>query len=88
MPVIKRISNEPYRWKIEYADLSKIANREKMLPRKYISKDGYSITQACRQYIEPLIQGEDYPPYQKGMPKRIKLKNITVTKLLNNNFVV
>jgi 6-phosphofructokinase 1 len=59
-----------------------------MLPRKYISKDGYSITQACRQYIEPLIQGEDYPPYQKGMPKRIKLKNIAVTKLLNNNFVV
>lgn len=88
MPVIKRISNEPYRWKIEYADLSRIANREKMLPRKYISKDGYSITKACRRYIEPLIQGEDYPPYQKGIPKRIKLKNIAVTKLLNNNFVV
>ena len=68
--------------------LTKVANKEKMVPRKYISKDGYSITKTCKTYLEPLIQGEDYPPYYKGIPKRVKLKNISVTKMLNKNFVV
>ena len=62
MPVIKRISDSPYRWKIEMAPLSRIANKEKMLPRRYISADGFSITAAARRYLQPLIRGEDYPP--------------------------
>ena len=63
MPVIKRVSDKPYRWKIESAPLSRIANKEKMLPRRYITKDGFGITAAARRYLEPLIRGEDYPPY-------------------------
>ena len=88
MPIIERTSNNPYRWKIGKTNLTKVANKEKMVPRKYISKDGYSITKTCKTYLEPLIQGEDYPPYYKGIPKRVKLKNISVTKMLNKNFVV
>ena len=88
MPIIERTSNNPYRWKIGKTKLTKVANKEKMVPRKYISKDGYSITKTCKTYLEPLIQGEDYPPYYKGIPKRVKLKNISVTKMLNKNFVV
>tara|TARA_X000001036_G_scaffold276980_2_gene257294 strand:- start:4308 stop:5570 length:1263 start_codon:yes stop_codon:yes gene_type:complete len=88
MPIIERTSNNPYRWKISKTSLTKVANKEKMVPRKYISKDGYSITKACKTYLEPLIQGEDYPPYHKGVPKIVKLKNISVTKMLNKNFVV
>ena len=88
MPTIERTSNNPYRWKISKTSLMKVANKEKMVPRKYISKDGYSITKACKTYLEPLIQGEDYPPYRNGIPKRVKLKNISVTKMLNKNFVV
>ena len=88
MPTIERTSNNPYRWKISKTSLMKVANKEKMVPRKYISKDGYSITKACKTYLEPLIQGEDYPPYHNGIPKRVKLKNISVTKMLNKNFVV
>ena len=56
MPVIKRISDSPYRWKIEKAPLSRIANKEKMLPRRYISADGFSITAAARRYLQPLIR--------------------------------
>lgn len=88
MPVIKRTSNKPYRWKIDKTDLSKVANKEKMLPKRYISKDGYAITKSCRDYLEPLIRGESYPPYEKGLPKKIKLKNISVRKLLNKKFMV
>ena len=88
MPVIKRISDSPYRWKIEKAPLSRIANKEKMLPRRYISADGFSITAAARRYLQPLIVGEDYPPYINGLPKYVTLKNVPVAKRLKTKFVV
>jgi 6-phosphofructokinase 1 len=88
MPVIKRVSDKPYRWKIEQAPLSRVANKEKMLPRRYISKDGFSITEAGRRYLAPLIMGEDYPPYINGLPDYVSLKNVPVTRKLSDNFVV
>ncbi len=88
MPVIKRISDQPYRWRIDEAPLSRIANKEKMVPRRYISADGFSITPACRRYLAPLICGEDYPPYINGLPKHAKLKKVRVAKKLRTNFVV
>ncbi|MBJ90151.1 MAG: 6-phosphofructokinase [Woeseia sp.] len=88
MPVIKRISDKPYRWKIDKAPLSRIANKEKMMPRRYISKDGFGITRAARRYLEPLIRGEDYPIYSSGLPKYVTLKNIPVTRKLKTKFVL
>jgi 6-phosphofructokinase 1 len=88
MPVIKRISDKPYRWKIESAALSRIANKEKMLPRRYISSDGFGITPACRRYLQPLISGENYPPYINGLPKIVKLRNRLVKPLTATKFVV
>ena len=60
--------------------LSRVANREKMLPKRFISRDGFGITQACRRYLEPLIKGEDYPPYRDGLPRYVQLKNVSVPK--------
>jgi len=88
MPVINRISDDPYRWRIDEAPLSRIANKEKMVPRRYISANGFSITSACRRYLAPLIRGEDYPPYINGLPKYVKLKKVRVAKKLKTNFVV
>ena len=88
MPVIKRVSDSPYRWKIESAPLGRIANKEKMLPRRYITKDGFGITAAGRRYLEPLIRGEDYPPYVNGLPKVAKLKLRPVKPKLGTQFVV
>ncbi|MEX0709491.1 MAG: 6-phosphofructokinase [Woeseia sp.] len=88
MPVIKRVSDKPYRWKIEDAPLARVANKEKKLPKAYISKDGYRITAACRRYLSPLIRGEDYPPYINGLPKYVTIKGVAVKKRLNRNFVV
>lgn len=83
MPVIVRTSDAPYRWKIEPAALSKVANHEKKLPKNYISRDGYSITEAARRYLEPLIRGEDPPPSGKdGLPKYVRLKNVAVKQKL------
>jgi 6-phosphofructokinase 1 len=85
MPTIKRTSNRPYRWTVGEAKLSRVANVEKMMPKSFITKDGFGITQRCRTYLEPLIAGEDYPPYGKdGMPKYVQLKNVAVPKKLKN----
>jgi 6-phosphofructokinase 1 len=88
MPVIKRVSDKPYRWRIESAPLSRIANKEKMLPRRYITKDGFGITSAARRYLEPLIKGEDYPPYINGLPNYVSLKNASVATRLKTKFMV
>ena len=59
-----------------------------MLPKSYITKDGFGITNACRRYLEPLIRGEDNPPYVKGLPKYPTLKNVSVPAKLGTKFVV
>ena len=82
MPAIKRVSNRPYKWKIEIAELKDVANKEKFMPRDFISEDGFGITAKCRQYLTPLIQGEDYPPYKNGLPQYVRLKNVGVKKKL------
>jgi 6-phosphofructokinase 1 len=83
MPVIVRTSDSPYRWKIEAAPLSKVANHEKKLPKSFISRDGYGITAAARRYLEPLIRGEDVPTYAKdGLPDYVRLDKGLVRKKL------
>jgi 6-phosphofructokinase len=82
MPAIKRTSDKPYRWKIEMAPLSKIANVEKMMPANFISADGFGITKRCRTYLAPLMKGEDYPPFKDGLPKYVTLKKVAVPKKL------
>jgi 6-phosphofructokinase 1 len=88
MPVIKRISDKPYRWRIDEAPLSRVANKEKMLPARFITKDGFGITEAARRYLQPLIRGEDYPPYVNGLPKYVELRNVSVAPQLKTKFVV
>lgn len=83
MPTVVRTSNNPYSWEIGKAPLSEVANVEKMMPREFISEDGFGITDACREYLIPLIQGESYPPYENGMPKYVTLKNNAVAKKLD-----
>lgn len=83
MPVIVRTSDAPYRWEIGVAKLEQIANREKKLPRGFITKDGYGITAAARRYLSPLIRGEAPPPYgSDGLPRYVRLKNVAVKKQL------
>lgn len=83
MPTIERISNTPYQWQIGSADLADVANVEKMMPAEYISADGFGITNACKEYLYPLIAGESYPDYdERGMPKYIRLENRLIDKKL------
>ncbi len=82
MPTIVRKSQKPYKWTIGLAELKDVANKEKFMPRDFISEDGFQITQKCRDYLAPLIRGEDFPPFKDGLPSYVTLRNVAVAKKL------
>ena len=82
MPIIVREQDEPYQWSISHVPLADVANQEKAMPAEYIAADGMGITEACKRYLSPLIQGEAYPTYVNGLPDYVRLKNKLVAKKL------
>jgi 6-phosphofructokinase 1 len=84
MPAIVRVSDRPYRWKVAEAPLAKVANVEKMLPRDFITKDGFGITAKARAYLGPLMKGEAPPPFRDGLPQYVRLKNVAVARKLGD----
>ncbi|MEE9358162.1 6-phosphofructokinase [Candidatus Vondammii sp. HM_W22] len=84
MPTVVRKSSSPYQWEIGRANLSEVANVEKMMPMEFITEDSFGITQACKEYLYPLIEGEAYPPYENGMPVYVTLKGAAVEKKLES----
>ncbi len=86
MPTIVRVSSKPYRWKIGVAKLTDVANVEKKMPRDFITADGFHITAKCRNYLQPLISGEAYPPFENGLPKYVRLRNVAVRKKTRGDF--
>jgi 6-phosphofructokinase 1 len=88
MAAIVRKSDKPYRWTVGVADLKDVANVEKKMPRDYITADGFHITARCRQYLLPLIQGEDFPPFRNGMPDYARPKLISVPRKLGTAFKI
>jgi 6-phosphofructokinase 1 len=88
MPTIVRESSTPYRWSIGEVALAEVANVEQKMPRDYITANGFGITAPCRDYLQPLIMGEDYPPYKNGLPDYVKLDLQLVAKRLNTPFSI
>jgi 6-phosphofructokinase 1 len=82
MPALVRESDKPYRWHIGEAPLADVANVEKKMPRDFISADGFGITAKARAYLAPLIEGEDYPRYEDGLPVFARIKGTKVAKKL------
>ncbi|AMP89451.1 6-phosphofructokinase [Legionella pneumophila] len=85
MPIVIREQDEPYQWSIGQVPLAEVANQEKAMPSEYIAEDGMGITDACKRYLSPLIQGEAYPNYKNGLPDYVRLKNQLVDKKINSN---
>lgn len=82
MPVVERLRDDPYEWRIGKAQLADVANVEKTMPESFISEDGFGITDQARRYLAPLIAGEAYPPYHRGLPVRLRLKLVREARKL------
>jgi len=79
---LRRLADRPYRWDIGEVPLSAVANKEHRMPAEFIAADGFHITDACRTYLQPLIEGEDPPPYRDGLPDYVRLANQRVPRRL------
>jgi ATP-dependent phosphofructokinase / diphosphate-dependent phosphofructokinase len=88
MPTIVRKSSRPYKWTMGYVPLAEVANKEKKIPRDFITADGFGITAACRRYLAPLVAGEAYPPYKDGLPDYVRIKGARVRRRLKTDFKV
>ena len=88
MPTIVRKSSRPYKWVIGHVPLAEVANRERKIPRDFITADGFGITAACRRYLEPLVAGEAYPPYKDGLPDYVRIKGAPVRRKLKTEFKI
>ena len=84
MPIIIRGQGKHYRWRIGEANLSAVANVEKMMPRDFITRDGFHITDKARAYLAPLIAGEDTPRFVAGLPRYARLKKVLAKKKLKS----
>ncbi len=74
MAAFKRVSQIPYQCNVEIVDVCEVANKEKPVPRSWITEDGYNVTDEFRAYVRPLIQAELTPIYIDGTPRHISLK--------------
>lgn len=88
MVTIERGKGTRYRWRLGEAPLQKVANVEKKMPRSFITRDGFGITKRARDYLAPLIVGEQPPPFRRGIPESAQLKLILAPKKLSIGFQV
>ena len=88
MVTIERGSGKRYRWSTGEAPLAQVANVEHKLPRDFITRDGFGITDKARAHLTPLIEGEDYPAYDRGIPVYARLKLQPVERKLRRRFTI
>ncbi|NLX14928.1 MAG: 6-phosphofructokinase [Phycisphaerales bacterium] len=72
---------EDYSCSTGLADLSSVANHEKLVPRSFINQTGNHITQAMRDYVMPLMRGQapiDIGP--DGLPIYPRLRGFAIPK--------
>lgn len=75
MVSLERVNGMRGEYKVNFLSvpLSFVANKEKKLPKEWISKNGHSLERECLDYLRPLIRGECSAEYIDGLPAYIRL---------------
>lgn len=82
MVKIVRQSSDPYVWTTDLHPLGEVANHEHLIPREWISEDGFLPNEKFVEYALPLIQGEPKLPTENGLPKYTFLTKQMIEKKL------
>ncbi len=69
MVILRNSEDGEYSSVYGHMDIDLIANKTKYVPDSYITAEGNNVTDRCLEYILPLINGEIYPTYKKGLPE-------------------
>lgn len=73
MITVRRVSTTPYLITFEPRDVGQIANKIRYVDDEFIHPEGNHVTDACCEYLLPLIQGEVKCKYENGLPLHIIL---------------
>ncbi len=76
MTVIKRLSDEPYIYEIDFSDVSKIANEAKGVPVSWINEAGNDVTDELIAYVSPLVEGEVDGYYKNGIVDYVPIPHL------------
>lgn len=82
MVKLVRAPGETYCWTTDLHPLGEIANLVKVIPRDWLSADGFMPNEKFVEYARPLIEGEVKVPTEGGLPKFAVLARIPVERLL------
>jgi len=83
MVTLVREKGPEYKCTTGLAELSDVANGEKKVPKEFINDKGNHITDACRDYVRPLVQGEAPITIGKnGLPVFMRFERKPVEKKL------
>jgi 6-phosphofructokinase 1 len=77
MVSIIRTNNDPYEYTIDCVEISKVANKEKLIPREWINKECNDITNNLVEYVAPLTYGEPNIEYKNGLPVYLDISHLT-----------
>jgi len=83
MVTLVREKGKKYKCTTGLAELRDVANGEKKVPREYINDKGNHITDAMRDYVRPLVQGEAPITVDKdGLPVFMRFERKPLEKKL------
>src|ERR1051325_5236358 len=82
MVKIVRVQNSPYKWSLGLQPLGDIANVEHLIPRDWLTEDGFLANEKLVEYARPLIEGEVKYPMEGGLPKYVTLEKTFIEKKL------
>ncbi len=74
MMCIVRRDTDTYAVTTRAAGIAAIANKVKTVPDAYINAEGNDVTEACLDYLRPLVLGECRQVFENGIPKHFVLK--------------
>ena len=75
-------ANGAVHWSTGLQPLSDIANVEHLIPRDWITEDGFLPNEKFIEYARPLIEGEVKFPIEGGLPKYVTLEKAKIEKKL------
>lgn len=78
MIAYKCYRDKEYNCELKAVDVSKVANKEKKIPRNWINARGNFVNKECLDYMRPLIQGEIEGNYCDGLPAYSNLNRVKI----------
>jgi 6-phosphofructokinase len=75
-------ANNSIKWSTGLQPLSEVANVEHLVPRDWLTEDGFLPNEKFIEYARPLIEGEVRVPIEAGLPKYVSLEGSRVEKKL------